>query len=81
MSIGRRAKDMISGFEGYCTARTTYLSGCDQICIEGASKDGKPGERAWFDVTRIEWLDGSISLERGEKPGGGEPPVARPNPS
>jgi hypothetical protein len=53
--LGARAKDVISGFTGIVTGRSTYLNGCVSVCIslEGLSKDGEP-KHEWFDEQRIE---------------------------
>lgn len=54
--LGKKAKDVITGFEGTVTGEVTYLTGCKQLLLTGYAKDGKPAESAWFDVDRVEQL-------------------------
>ena len=55
---GAYARDTVTGFEGVITALCQELGKPDQLrCqfrIESESRDGKPGENQWFDVSRVE---------------------------
>jgi hypothetical protein len=53
---GDEAKDLVTGFRGIITARTTWLHGCDRISIT-PSKLGRtalPIKEQTFDEQRIE---------------------------
>ena len=54
--IGLTYRAIVSGFEGLCVARATYLTGCDRAGIQSRSldKDGKPQDAIWFDESELE---------------------------
>jgi hypothetical protein len=73
IELGNKAKDKITGFEGVLTARSQYITGCDQYAITAESeKKGQEPVICWFDEGRIEILAESIAPEdvQGEKNGG-----------
>ncbi|MNF92453.1 Carbon storage regulator [compost metagenome] len=55
---GSHARDKVTGFEGTITALHQEI--CEpsrlscQFRLEANSRDGKPGEVQWFDVSRVE---------------------------
>lgn len=52
-TLGDRAKDVITGFEGIVTGRCEYLTGCEQVLlIPPVDKDGKRVDGEWFDIDR-----------------------------
>lgn len=52
---GDLAKDVVTGFEGIITARTTWLHGCDRIAIQPTKlgSDGTPVKDQVFDEDRV----------------------------
>lgn len=61
--LGRRIKDKISGVEGIATSVSFDLYGCEMVIINrGLDKDGKHHENSWYDVGRIEVLDGNVVM-------------------
>ena len=55
--LGDIAKDKITGFEGVITGMASYLTGCEQYCIQPKIQDGNSGnypEARWFDEGRLE---------------------------
>ncbi len=51
----------VTGFSGKATAHCRYITGCDQILVQPAVKEGGEFvEQRWFDITR---LDPSVSVE------------------
>lgn len=55
--LGITVKDKITGFEGIITGRSTYLTGCDQYCLQPTCSDeskGKYPDACWFDEGRLE---------------------------
>ena len=91
--LGNTYVDIISGFEGICTAKASYLTGCDrsQLTPKALDKDGeKPAESYWFDDTILVKRDGAATLEvdtspvegAGRREGGPtSDPVRRSDPS
>ncbi|MBB6218018.1 hypothetical protein HNQ80_004155 [Anaerosolibacter carboniphilus] len=53
ITLGKKAKDKITGFEGIITGRAQYLYGCDQYCIAPPARDGEIKHSEWFDEGRI----------------------------
>jgi hypothetical protein len=55
VSLGDRAKDQVTGYEGICIARTQWLNGCVRITLQSSKldKDGKPGEGQTFDEPQL----------------------------
>lgn len=53
---GDLAKDIVTGFAGIITSRTTWLHGCDRITItpNKLGSDGSPIKEETFDEQRIE---------------------------
>lgn len=75
ISLGKKARDKVTGFTGVITGRAEYLYGCTQYCIvPPASKDGGYVDGQWFDEGRVKILgvgDGIAAADvTGEKPGG-----------
>lgn len=54
-NLGKIGTDKITGFTGVITATATYLTGCDQLCIQpkcGKKSDAYPSAN-WFDEGRV----------------------------
>ena len=55
VSLGDKAKDTITGYEGIVVAITEWLNGCRRITIQPqALHDGKPIDSHTFDAEQIE---------------------------
>ena len=64
MKLGCIARDVVTGFKGVIIGQCIYLTGCNQWGIHpGIGKDGKLGEPAWFDETRIEFISEGPELK------------------
>ena len=57
VTLGKKYRDTISGFEGTATARTEYLYGCVRVILEaeGTKQDDR---EQFFDEQRLVALDG-----------------------
>lgn len=79
IELGARYRDRITGFTGIATGIVRYISGCNQVLLVPAAKDGnelKTGE--WFDVQRAEELEGDvIVLDNSLTPGCDQPAPKR----
>ena len=77
--LGRKYKEMISGFVGTCTGRTEYISGCTQVLLgPKVSRDGTLPDSQWFDEQRlIELPNAPVKLDNGKTPGFGPPAPKR----
>lgn len=66
ISLGDKAQDQITGFEGVVTGKCVYISGCDQILLAGRVKpDGSKAESQWFDIDRCLLIEaGAVKLEQ-----------------
>ena len=65
VTLGKKYRDTLHGFEGIATAQTRYITGCDQIEIQWL-KNGEPLS-FWLDITRLE---GVKIPPKEKKPGG-----------
>jgi hypothetical protein len=53
--LGDEVKDIITGFHGIATAKTTFLNGCVRVSVTPpVDNDGKYVDDRWFDVEQIE---------------------------
>lgn len=78
IELGGTYRDRVTGFEGTCTARCEYLTGCEQILIEGDRTGGKDASSAWIDVDRAELVTVNRLELANTANGGGERPHPRP---
>lgn len=72
-----KAKDKVTGYKGIITGVCSYLTGCDQLCIQPLSVNNDYKEARWFDEGRIELIGLGIDPKDviGEKNGPGEAPT------
>jgi hypothetical protein len=70
IKLGNRVKDSITGFTGIATARSQFITGCDQISITPENHKGT--DPKWFDEGRIVFVDHGINTDtiQAEKKGG-----------
>jgi len=55
INLGDKARDKITGFEGVCTVRSEYISGCTRIGLQPPiDKDGKIPDAGHFDEPMLE---------------------------
>ncbi len=54
LDLGDTGRDSLTGFEGIVIATNRNISGCDQVALQPALKDGAFQECRWFDIERIE---------------------------
>lgn len=56
--LGKKYRDVLTGFEGVCTGYTEYISGCQRILLTPKSDDPKKTiESEWFDIVTCEVID------------------------
>jgi hypothetical protein len=58
--LGSTVKDKVTGFEGIATGVASYITGCDQYCIQPPLKDGSFVDSKWFDDNRLELTDKKV---------------------
>lgn len=71
-TLGDRARDKITGFEGVLTSRAEFLTGCNRYCVQPTElKDGKPIDGIYFDEAQIEIVGEGLQPEsvQGDKKG------------
>lgn len=79
-NLGKRFRDIITGFEGVCTARAEYITGCDQYLIQPTARkaDGDIMDSRWFDVQRCQEVNAKpVVLDNGDTPGCDKPAPRR----
>jgi len=69
--LGKRYRDVITGFTGVATGHVTYISGCNQVLLAPAvAPDGALRDAQWFDEQRLQPVEGeAIVLDNGRTPG------------
>lgn len=72
ITLGQKAKDKVTGFEGIIIGRIQYLTGCDQYGMAPPAKDGKTNDTQWFDEGRLIITGAGVTATdvASEKPGG-----------
>lgn len=64
ITLGKEAKDKITGFQGIITAKVEYLFGCNQYGLTPKVKeDGTTKDTQYFDEGRIEVIGNGILPE------------------
>ena len=63
MTLGNKAKDKITGFEGVLTGFSTYITGCDQYLVQPELKDGAFVEPRWIDAGRLDEIGEAVKVE------------------
>ena len=58
ITLGKRYRDRVTGFEGIATARTEYLHACERVCLTGDAKEDGTIHEWWVDSPAVERVDG-----------------------
>lgn len=56
IKLGNFVRDVVTGFQGYATAKVEYINGCTQFCVTPTSEDGKMPEGVYLDYQRLQFL-------------------------
>lgn len=81
INLGDKAKDMVTGFEGICVARTEWLNGCTRITLQSDKlKEGVPGDNYTFDEPQLRLVKAG-AVKPGPKDTGGPIPTPKRNPN
>ena len=70
ITLGRTAEDKVTGFKGIVTARSTWLTGCDQYLVCPKAVENKREDSEWFDEGRLKVSGKAITMEETKAPGG-----------
>jgi len=55
IELGDKARDTVTGFEGICTCRSEYISGCTRIALQPPTDaEGKIPEPGHFDEPMLQ---------------------------
>lgn len=67
--IGKRATDVLTGFNGIITGFCQHITGCDQYYVRPKGEDpGKFPDGAWLDANRLKLsTDPKVVLEADKK--------------
>lgn len=62
--LGSLLKDKVTGFMGVAMGKATYLTGCDQYCLQPRCKETNAYPTSqWFDEGRLQFVSNSFSSE------------------
>lgn len=79
ISLGGKAKDTVTGFEGIVVGITTWLNGCRRIGLQSPIlKDGIPTDIVWIDEAQL-LPAGETNVHEGEHINGGPTPTPKRN--
>lgn len=53
LTLGKKAKDKLTGFGGILTGRAQYLTGCDQYFVSPKAIKSDYKEGVWIDEARL----------------------------
>lgn len=77
IEFGRTYRDRITGFQGTCTGKSSFISGCDQaLIVPPIAADGAFRQGEWFDDERLIDAETEQRVERTSRRGG---PMPVPN--
>lgn len=54
IKLGCKAQNLVTGFEGVVTHRTTHITGCDRLCLVNGDNE------KWSDINTTKFLDHHI---------------------
>jgi hypothetical protein len=62
INLGDKARDRVSGYEGVCMAKISYLTGCNQVGIkpQGQKADGGTFDCLYFDEPFVEVIEANF---------------------
>lgn len=64
ITLGKKVKDKVTGYEGIATARVEYLNGCVQYCVKPkVGADGKMPDPEYIDVQQLEVVEDGVSVK------------------
>jgi len=66
LNLGDLARYAVTGFEGIVTAKVSYLSGCDQVCLQpqGLTEAGKTKDGLYFDAPYVDLVTAGVVDDR-----------------
>jgi hypothetical protein len=77
--LGKKVKDIVSGFEGVAVSKIEYMNGCTQYNIQPKCKDDNTMIKAeWFDAEQVELVSNKTIVKKKKKPTGGPSPGSEP---
>jgi hypothetical protein len=72
VTLGKRYRDVVSGFIGIATATHTYLNGCIRVSLTPpVDADGKKRESEAFDIQELVLVDDGVKESVKPTPTGG----------
>ena len=62
VTLGKKYRDVVTGFEWIATSLTQYLTWCDRVALTWPynTKEGKEGDSFMCDVNMIELVDDGV---------------------
>lgn len=70
VTLGKKYRDDVSGFEGVATARYEFLNGCVRYQLTAESKEGKAPDELVFDEEQLTVVP-APKKPKGRRSGGG----------
>lgn len=62
--LGKKVKDIVTGFQGIATGRCEYLNGCIQYRVEPPMKTDGTTIDKWIDVGQLEIVGEGVAVTK-----------------
>lgn len=61
ISLGDRARDVVTGYTGVVVGRSEWLTGCSTYGLQTLKADGTDACTLWFDEARVEVVERGVA--------------------
>lgn len=79
--LGKKYRDVVTGFAGIAVSRHEYLNGCVRISLQPSElQDGKPIDSVSFDLEQLVLEGDGVTLPKRDTGGPGDIPAPRMEP-
>lgn len=69
IQLGKKVRDIVTGFEGIAVAEVKYLNGCLQYGVKPKAADNKMPDVIYIDVQQLETINDGVSVAQKETGG------------
>ena len=72
ISLGKEAKDKVTGFQGIVTGKAEYLTGCHQFLVQPkCENNGAYPDAQWLDEGRLDFVGDALTKDNVRGDGNG----------
>jgi hypothetical protein len=63
ITLGKKYRDQLTGFEGIAVGYCEYITGCNQVLLVPRGNPSKRSEVEWFDEQRLKHIEDHYIFE------------------